>query len=133
MALTKTEKENMIISRIQELIEYNNEDDERQRETMQNEIACGGDPELWKDQFFYNGYIYTSQLVDVISGVLFGHGAHEKIAVDGKYKCWSRYANVLSKEEQAKVDRIITAMVNANIIKFSKSKLMVTLNKNIKL
>ena len=127
--MTKLEMEKAIISKIKAIVEDNNESDKIQREWIEREIESGSDPDNWKDQFFFNGYIYTGELEDIISVVMFDKPA----TVHAPYERGVRYAGIywnnLTDDERAKINRVINGMVKANIIRVSKSGAMVKLLK----
>ena len=126
--MTKIEMEKVILDKMNEIVEEHNEHDNHQREWVNKEIANGTDKDFFKDLFYFNGYIYTSELKDVISTVMFGHPAEEHIEYDRRFRGVPRgrnYRNVLTDEERVTVNKIAHGMINANIIKLSKSGAMV--------
>ena len=126
--MTKVEMEKEIMNRLTALVAEHNESDNENRAWMNKEIENGTDKEFFEDMFFYNGYIYTSELKDILSMVLFGHAAEEHISYDRKFHGVPRgrnYRNILTDDERAKLNKVAQGMINANIIKLSKSGAMV--------
>ena len=126
--MAKNEMEKEIMNRLNALVAEHNERDREHREWMNKEIENGTDKEFFTDMFFYNGYIYTSELEDILSVVLFGHNAEERIQYDRRFHGVPRgrnYRNILTEEERVKLNKVAHGMINANIIKLSKSGAMV--------
>ncbi len=125
--MTKHEMEKAIIDKIKVIVEYNNELDESKIELYNDEVANGY---IGDKPFLFNGYIYTTELTDIISTVMFGHRSQERVSYDKKFRGVPRgnnYKNILTDEETKKINQVMYGMVNANIIKFSKSKAMLKL------
>ena len=130
--MTKLEKEKAIINEITNLVDRYNDLDNSKRELIKHETENGTNPSFWDDVFFYNGYIFTTELTDIISKVLFGHHSEERISYDSRFKGVPRghnYRNILTTDETNKINKVMLGMVEANIIRFSKSKTMVKLLK----
>ena len=130
--MAKAEMEKAIIDRIKALVEENNELDASRREMVREEVANGTNPEVFEDLFYFNGHIYMTELMNVISVVVFGHPAQERIDYDKKFRGVPRcnnYRNILTEDEESKLNKVIGGMAKANIIKVSKSGMMVKLVK----
>lgn len=128
--MRKSEMETAIINGIKALVEEHNEHDKIQREWVERERASGTDEEFFKDLFYFNEYIYSSELINIISSVVFGHDAEEHIEYNRRFNGVPRgrnYRNILTDEERIKVNKIVRGMIDRNIIKISKSKKMVKL------
>lgn len=125
--MTKLEKEKAIIEKLKYITNCNNESDKRKREMIARQTACGTNPDVWKDVFFFNGYMYMDELRDIICYVMFDKS--ETVRVYEKGFKYSMPLNNLTNDEQATMNKIIDGMVKANIIKVSKTGSMVKLLK----
>ena len=127
--MTKAEMEKAIIDKIKRCVAMNNEIDSERRAFIAKDIENGTNPDFWKDQFFFNGYIYEENLRDIISLVLFDKYSEVYKRFGKRFIRSGHYVNNLTDDEWDKVDRVIEGMKKANIIRFSKSGAMVRLVK----
>lgn len=108
--MANIEKEKLIISEIQAEIEYNTE--------LDNESDS---------DFKYNGHIYTSDLLNIISKVMFGDNKVYYCNFGSKVN--RTFLKPLTDNERTIVKTIAHRMIDKGIIQLSKSHKMVKLTK----
>lgn len=115
--MTKVDMEKAIIEKIKELTKENDEIDRETREFPQ-----------YENPFYYNGYIFKYELIDLLSLIVFNHSSQVETDVkdslgvkklQGSHRY--QYESNLTDDEVKKINTIIENMVKSKIIKFSKS------------
>lgn len=120
--MTKKEKEDQIMSKIKHVVEMNNEADRDTIDWWEKEEASGTDMENFS-KFLYNGYVYYTDIENIISDVMFNKPAtihHSRNHRHGTYD-----EDNLTEEEQHKVDLVYSSMIKKGLLKPSKSGAMI--------
>ena len=120
--MTKAEMEQYITHWIKKAKADNDERDAELKAWKEAEIGRGTSPSFFDDMFLYNGYVFASDVENIVSFAPFDKAAtihHERNRYHGTYD-----ENNLTKEEEAKLAKVIKSMVEKKMIKPSKTGTM---------
>lgn len=124
--MKKNELETKIIDGIKAIRSNHDSKDAETRADL-NKFESNGIKVDWNHHFFFNGYIYESELFDVICEAMFGHSSQKYVSVNIKGGSWvggTNYKSNISSEEFEIVKKVVNGMEKANLIKASKSRAM---------
>ena len=121
--MNKQEIEKQILDEIRELVNRYDEIDKQRKEMVAREISYGTDPSVFSDLFYFNHYIFTDELRNIISQALFNHNETEHIERNRYHGPIDRF--IANEDEVAKINKVSEGMVKAGLIKFSKTQTMV--------
>lgn len=120
--MTKTEMEEYITSWLKQAKAENDECDEDRKAWRDAELARGTSPEFFEDFFLYNGYVFASDVENIVAFALFEKPAtihHERNRYHGTYD-----ERNLTAEEREKLLKVLRGMVARKMVRPSKSGTM---------
>ena len=120
--MNKAEKEQYITEWIKKAKADNDEFDRDRKDWRDRQIASGTDPNSFDDFFLYNGFIWASDLENIVAFALFDKPAtihHERNRYHGTYE-----EKNLTAEEKEKLTKVINALVAKKMVRPSKTGTM---------
>ena len=120
--MTKAEMEQYIIKWIKQARAENDAYDKERKAWKEAELARGTSPDFFDDFFLYNGFIWADELNNIVAFALFNKPAtihHERNRYHGTYD-----EKNLTADEQAKLKKVVTALVDKKMVRPSKTGTM---------
>lgn len=120
--MTKAEMETYITKWLKQAKADNDDYDADRIAWRDAELARGTSPEFFEDFFLYNGYVFASDVENIVAFALFDKPAtihHERNRYHGTYE-----ERNLTSEERGKLSKVLAGMVARKMIKPSKSGTM---------
>jgi hypothetical protein len=120
--MTKAEMEQYITSWLRQAKAENDEYDADRLAWKAAELERGTSESFFEDLFLYNGYVFASEVENIVAFALFDKPAsihHERNRYHGTYE-----ERNLTEEERSKLLRVVKGMVARKMIRPSKSGTM---------